>query len=183
MAPTPVSIQRVSDHVTSRESLSLSTIFRRATSTRLTKRQNIVAIPATYQIPLNNPSPGTVVGIVLGVVLGICFVLWVIYTVFNLNKDNGPSVEIIKTRPARKSRHSARSETIEVSRPRPRSLPRRTREVVVEEIRRAPVAPEDDIVEVIEEHSPVRRSRRSSGYRNVDPNEFGGGRRDRRGVR
>ena len=66
------------------------------------------------------------------------------------------------------------------------------REVVVEEVRRGASRPppmpmgmemEDDIVEVIEEHSPVRRSRRSSGYRNVDPGEFGGGRRDRRGVR
>ena len=45
---------------------------------------------------------------------------------------------------------------------------------------------EDDIVEVIEEHSPppARRSRRvSSGYRNVDPEEFGGGSRRQRPVR
>ena len=49
-----------------------------------------------------------------------------------------------------------------------------------------PVEREDDIVEVIEEHSPPPRerrgSRRVSGYRNVDPNEFGGGRRPMRHV-
>lgn len=37
---------------------------------------------------------------------------------------------------------------------------------------------EDDIVEVIEEHSPEpppRRESRKSGFRTVDPAEFGGG--------
>jgi len=46
---------------------------------------------------------------------------------------------------------------------------------------------EDDIVEVIEEHSPVRReSRRSSGrqsgFRTVDPDALGGGDRPVRKV-
>jgi hypothetical protein len=45
--------------------------------------------------------------------------------------------------------------------------------------------PEDDIVEVIEEHSPVRRPsrreiKRASRYRLVDPTEFGGGDRPTR---
>ena len=53
-------------------------------------------------------------------------------------------------------------------------------EVIVEE-------EHDDIVEVIEEHSPERRqsrreSKRASGYRTVDPAEFGGGSRPMRKV-
>ena len=39
---------------------------------------------------------------------------------------------------------------------------------------------EDDIVEVIEEHSPERPQRKKSGYRTVDPAEFGGGSGPRR---
>jgi hypothetical protein len=68
--------------------------------------------------------------------------------------------------------------------------PSRTRRetIIVEEERRttrpAP-PPDDDIVEVIEEHSPVRRpsrreSKRTSGFRTVDPAEFGGGDRPMR---
>jgi len=65
---------------------------------------------------------------------------------------------------------------------------------VVEE-RRTTTAPpvveaeDDDIVEVIEEHSPPRRVRRSgsgrqpqSGFRTVDPGEYGGGGRPLRKV-
>ena len=53
-------------------------------------------------------------------------------------------------------------------------------EVIVEE-------EHDDIVEVIEEHSPERRpnrreSKRTSGFRTVDPAEFGGGTRPVRKV-
>ncbi len=53
-------------------------------------------------------------------------------------------------------------------------------EVIVEE-------EHDDIVEVIEEHSPERRpnrreSKRTSGFRTVDPAEFGGGSRPMRKV-
>ena len=61
--------------------------------------------------------------------------------------------------------------------------------MVEERVRRpAPVDDrEDDIVEVIEEHSPARRpvrreSKRASGYRTVDPAEFGGGDRPMRKV-
>lgn len=53
-----------------------------------------------------------------------------------------------------------------VSRPPPES-------VVVEE-------QEEDVVEVIEEHSPERPVRKKSGYRTVDPAEFGGGSDPRR---
>ena len=67
--------------------------------------------------------------------------------------------------------------------------PSRTRRetIIVEERRTSRPAPppEDDIVEVIEEHSPVRRpsrreSKRSSGFRTVDPAEFAGGDRPMR---
>lgn len=62
---------------------------------------------------------------------------------------------------------------------------RRTREetIVVEE---RVSEPEDDIVEVFEEHSPERRpstkSKRASGFRTVDPQELGGGGRPMRKV-
>ena len=50
---------------------------------------------------------------------------------------------------------------------------------MVEERVSRPARDEDDIVEVIEEHSPVRRpskrEKRTSGFRTVDPAEFGGG--------
>ena len=66
--------------------------------------------------------------------------------------------------------------------------PSRTRRetIIVEEVRRTSrPPPEDDIVEVIEEHSPVRRpsrreSKRTSGFRTVDPAEIGGGDRPMR---
>ncbi|RMZ76454.1 hypothetical protein DV737_g4810, partial [Chaetothyriales sp. CBS 132003] len=50
-------------------------------------------------------------------------------------------------------------------------------EIIVEE-------ESDDIVEVIEEHSPERRESRTkrSGYRTVDPAEFGGGDAPRRSI-
>lgn len=193
MAPIPAalhSLQATASNLSPRTLSISSRIAESLSSIILTKRQTqIVAVPATYANQNTGPQPGTVVGIVLGVVLGICFILWVLYTVFNQGGDKTPDVEIIERRSPRRSRHSDRtarsaaaSEIIEVRRERARSTPRRTVERVIVEERRAP-PPEDDIVEVIEEHSPVRRPRRSSGYRNVDPNEFGGGRRDRRGVR
>lgn len=59
----------------------------------------------------------------------------------------------------------------------------REEEIVVEE---RVSEPEDDIVEVIEEHSPERRpsgkSKRMSGFRTVDPAELGGGGRPMRKV-
>lgn len=161
------------------------------TFSSLEARQTVVAIPATYQA-YGQTSPGTVVGITLGVVLGIAFIMWVFYVVFNANNPSGATeVEVIKTVPqrTRRSRNSDRSEVAEVSRNRNRSPPRRTREIIVEETRTRsanpppPAEDEDDIVEVFEEHSPARRPRRSSGYRTVDPNEFGGGRRERRSGR
>ncbi len=58
--------------------------------------------------------------------------------------------------------------------------------MILEETRR-PAPRDDDIVEVIEDHSPPRRvkresSRRESGYRTVDPEAFGGGSRPLRKV-
>jgi hypothetical protein len=164
----------------------------------LIKRQSnqFLPIPATYANQDNSPQPGTVAGIVLGVVAGVLLILWLLYTVFNAG--GGPSggaseVEVVR-RPSASQRRSRRSETrsevIEVRENRARTPPpRRHREqIIVEETRRQSMPPpmerEDDIVEVIEEHSPPpRRSRRGSGYRNVEPDEFAGGRRSMRHVR
>lgn len=162
----------------------------------LVKRQTIVAIPATYANQDSSPEPGTVAGIVLGSVGGVLFILWLLYTCFNLGGGTAASgaVEYVQRRsrspPRRARRTESRSETVEVRRrsrtpPPPRS---RRETIIIEENRRpAPVVEEreDDIVEVIEEHSPPpRRSRRvSGGYRTVDPQEFAGGDRPRRNVR
>ncbi|KAM0806110.1 hypothetical protein BDR22DRAFT_883848 [Usnea florida] len=63
--------------------------------------------------------------------------------------------------------------------PPPRRSSRVRETVVVEEIRRPPPsAPrEDEFVEVIEERDdpPPRRPKKPSGFRNVDPEAFGGG--------
>ena len=111
-----------------------------------------------------------------------------------------------RSSPRREVSSHTRSEVIEVSQrdhtrspspPSPvRSPPRRqsssrTERIVIEETTRRPSRPppppQDDIVEVIEEHSPAPPSRRGSrrqpsGYRTVDPNDFGGGDRPLRSV-
>lgn len=175
----------------------------------LSRRQTqILAIPTTYQGLNAGPQPGTVVGIVLGSVAGFLLILWLIYTCASLggNSFNLPwgggggrdttiiEEEVIhrRSRSPRPSRSRSRSETIEVAsthRSPSRRGSSRRETIVVEERRTSRPAPppEDDIVEVIEEHSPVRRttrkeSRRTSGFRTVDPAEFGGGDRPMRKV-
>jgi hypothetical protein len=171
----------------------------------LSKRQTrIVAIPTVYQGLNAGPQPGTVVGIVLGSVAGFLLLLWLIYTCANLGdgfnifgawgRQTIVEEEIIRRRSrsrslSRSRSRASRTETAEVQSVH-RSPSRRTRETIVVEERRtsrpAP-PPDDDIVEVIEEHSPVRRpsrreSKRTSGFRTVDPADFGGGDRPMRKV-
>lgn len=146
-------------------------------------------LPTTYSGIDAGPPPGTVVGIVLGSVGGFLLLLWLIYTCFGMDSYQSAvyEEEIVRRRShsPRRTASRSRSEVIEVSRhrsPQRREVRRET--VIVEETRRAP--PEDDIVEVIEEHSPVRQSgrgeRRDEFYRHVNPNEFGGGRGPTRKV-
>lgn len=168
----------------------LSEPLKRAAS--LVRRQGILAIPTTYQGLNKGPAPGTVVGITLGSVGGFLLILWLIYTCFNLGGRGGAVVEeeVIRhhSRSPRRTRSHSQSEVRQVSRSRtpPRRESRRET-IVVEETRRtsAPVERDDDIVEVIEEHSPPRRakSKRTSGFRTVDPAEFGGGSAPLRNVR
>lgn len=110
-----------------------------------------------------------------------------------------------RSSPRREVSSHTRSEVIEVSQTRdrtrspsppspvrspPRRQSSRTERIIIEETTRRPSRPppppQDDIVEVIEEHSPAppsrRESRRQSGYRTVDPNDFGGGDRPMRSV-
>ena len=162
----------------------------------LLRRQQVIAIPTTYSNINPGSNPGQITGIVLGSVAGFILLLWLLYTVFNRGGGSGGAV--VEERVVRRRSRSPRprsvsiSEIIEVQQPRHRSpAPPPRREVrretiVVEETRRpAPVEREDDIVEVIEEHSPPPRrvrSQRNSGYRNVDPDEYGGGDRPLRKV-
>lgn len=167
------------------------------------KRQTqILAIPTTYAGLNDGPTPGSVAGIVIGSVFGFLIILWLLYTCFNMGGlpgGGGGEVveeEIVRHRSRSPRRSRSRSETIEIT--KSRSPPRQPRErIVVEETRRVSRTPEpepeepiDDIVEVIEEHSPSptppsqRPSRRpSGGYRTVDPGAFGGGGRSMRRVR
>jgi hypothetical protein len=169
-------------------------------STSLLKRQTqILAIPTTYAGLNQGPAPGTVAGIVIGSVAGFLLILWLLYTCFNMGGFPGGrggevvEEEIVRHRSRSPRRSRSRSETIEIT--KSRSPPRQQRErIVVEETRRVSRPPEpepedqfDDIVEVIEDHSPSppprRTSKRSSGFRTVDPAEFGGGGRPMRKVR
>ena len=191
---------------------SLASLLRRQQVTVTATSSPNPIIPATYSGLNTGPSSGEVVGIVFGSVAGFLLVLWLIYTCFSLGGAAPASSvveeEVVVRRRSGSSRRPpsshSRSETIEVTRtrersrsrsrsrspPPPRSPPRREtsrRETIhIEEIRRASrPPPQDEIVEVIEEHSPVRReSRRSSGrqggYRTVDPNALGGGDRPMR---
>jgi hypothetical protein len=166
----------------------------------LPKRQNqILAIPTTYAGLNDGPAPGTVAGIVIGAVGGFLLILWLLYTCFSMGGFGGGrggevvEEEIVRRRSRSPRRSRSHSETIEITKSR---SPQRRERIVVEETRRVSRPPEpepediiDDIVEVIEEHSlspppPSRRtSKRTSGYRNVDPAEFGGGGRPMRKVR
>ncbi|KAL2042314.1 hypothetical protein N7G274_004803 [Stereocaulon virgatum] len=194
---------------------SLASFFRRqgvvtVTATAPPQSTTTPLIPTTYSGLNAGPPPGTVVGIVFGSVAGFLLLLWLIYTCFGMGGAIGSSEvvereEIVEERRHSRTRSSARrssprrppsshsaSEVIEIEGRRERTPPRREslrreREtVIIEETRRSSRPPEDDYVEVIEEHSPVRRegSRRkvSGGYRVVDPEAFAGGDRPMRKV-
>ena len=186
-------------HLTARKSQQTS-----PASLLLSKRQTqILAIPTIYEGLDAGPPPGTVVGIVLGSVAGFLLLLWLLYTCTNLGggysafggwgRQTVVEEEIIRRRsrsrsPSRSRSRGSRTETAEVQ--SVRSPSRRRRETIIVEERttsRPPPPREDDIVEVIEEHSPVRRpsrreSKRTSGFRTVDPAEMGGGDRPMRKV-
>lgn len=163
-------------------------------------------IPLSYQGLNSSPAPGAVVGIVLGSVAGFLLVMWLLLTVANLGGRNtiaGEEEIVVRDRHprsprSRRSRRSSRHEIREVSRsPRPRqhivveerrtSMPPppppqprpRSRSVLVEErVTTERRVDGDDVVEVIEEHSPPRRHRsrrESGGYRSVDPESYAGG--------
>ena len=137
-------------------------------------------IPTYYKV--DGPTSGTVVGIVLGSVLGFLLLVWLFYSLANINNGSNGATnaiageeEIVVRRPRRnshggRSRRSSRPEVREYSRsPRSREppiiveerrQPRHSRSFVVEERSRSRV-PGDDVVEVIEEHSDYQ-SRRGS---------------------
>lgn len=163
----------------------------------LDKRQvTVLAIPTTYAGLNSGPAPGAVVGIVLGSIAGFILILYIILSAFRLSgywgRETIVEEEIIR-RSHRRSPRRSRSRSIvvaEVSRP-PRERVRE--EIIVEEHveRRRPESvvveeEEDEIVEVFEEASPERRPPRKpstrSGFRTVDPAEFGGGGRPVRKV-
>jgi cytoskeletal protein RodZ len=186
--PSNVPLASIFAFVNSR---AVQTISSRSTlssfSSTLPKRQQyILAIPTTYDGLNSGPAPGAVAGITLGSVFGAILLLYLILLI--LRQYTGRSIvqtEIIESHHhhnhrSRRSRsrstrsqmterrRTVREETTRVERSvsRPRPMPEES--VVVEE-------EEDDIVEVIEEQSPERRPSRKSGYRTVDPAEFGGG--------
>ena len=175
----------------------LTDVLAPLTDDTLTKRQSyVLAIPTTYAGLNDGPAPGVLVGIVLGAIAGFLLIFFII--LFGARAYGGRAIiekEVIhhshrehrdrrsRSRSTHKSeapRRETRRETIvkervrRETRPAPASEPD---EVIVEE-------EEDDIVEVIEEHSPERRptSKRTSGFRTVDPAEFGGGNAPRRKV-
>lgn len=156
------------------------------------KRQQMVIqegiIPTYYN--LSGPEPGTVAGIVLGSVAGFLLIVWLLYTLtqggggFRGNTTAMAGQEEIVVRRPRRNSHGARRSTAsrrtaevrEVSRSPRRSGgrsqilveerrgPPRPRSIIVEDRHRVP---NDDVVEVIEEHEDYRERRgsRRGGYR------------------
>ncbi|KIX03289.1 uncharacterized protein Z518_06841 [Rhinocladiella mackenziei CBS 650.93] len=159
----------------------------------LSKRQNaVLAIPTTYAGLNDGPAPGAVVGIVLGSIAGFILVLYILLSAFRLSgywvRDSYEE-EVVRHHHHRRSPRRSRSHSrvmTEVSSPRRERIVREHEETVVVEEHPSSVVEEEDIVEVIEEHSPERRPKRGpsgrSGFRTVDPAEFGGGGRPIRKV-
>jgi hypothetical protein len=128
------------------------------------------------------------VGIVVGSIAGFILILYVILSLFRLRNGGGQVVEekIIRhahrRRPSRSASRTSRSASRVISvasSPHRERFVREEETVIVEEHVDPPSIVEDDIVEVIEEHSPERTPPRKasgrSGFRTVDPAEFGGG--------
>jgi hypothetical protein len=158
----------------------------------IAKRQQMVIqpgiIPTYYN--LSGPAPGTVAGIVLGSVAGFLLIVWLLYSLTQGGGFGGAGrttamagqEEVVVRRPRRnshgasRSRVSRRADMREVSRSPRRSSgrsqviveerrgPPRPRSIIVEERHRVP---NDDVVEVIEEHEDYRERRgsRRGGYR------------------
>lgn len=153
----------------------------------IAKRQQMIVqrgiIPTYYN--LSGPEPGTVVGIVLGSVAGFLLLVWLLYSLTQGSKFGATTAmageeEIVVRRPRRnsqshRSRRDSHAHMREVSRsPRqssgrshiiveerrapPPPPQQRTRSIIVEERRRVP---NDDVVEVIEEHDEYRERRGS----------------------
>ncbi|KAF2823051.1 hypothetical protein CC86DRAFT_329604 [Ophiobolus disseminans] len=187
---------RDSSHLDPRQPASdYSTIALDAPHTQpIAKRQSMMIqqgiIPTYYN--LSGPQPGTVVGIVLGSVAGFLLIVWLLYSITNggggfggagrTTAMAGQEEVIVRRRrnshgaAAGRSRVSRRQETRELSRSPRRSGgrsqiiveerrgPPRPRSIIVEERHRVP---NDDVVEVIEEHDEYRERRgsRRGGYR------------------
>lgn len=153
----------------------------------------IVSIPNTYGDLDTSPAPGVVAGIVLGTVGGVILILYLIFLTFGLGPRRVVDEEVVRRGSHSRSRspYVERSEMSEVTRsrsrtPLPRSRSRRDTVVVEESYTASSGADDDDVVEVFEEHSPSpprRGGRQSSGYRTVDPYQYGGGGRPTRHVR
>ena len=162
-------------------------------------------IPSTYSGLGEGPQPSTIVGIVFGSVAGFLLLLWLIYTCFGLGgapaRSSVVEEEVIRRRsrsPPRRPRSSTRRTVVASSvsesehvmeevrsphshhshhSPPPRRNSSRRETIVVEEtVRRAP-PPQEEFIEVIEEHDvpAPRRSRKSSGFKHIDPEAYGGG--------
>lgn len=171
----------------------------------LTKRQSsadsILAIPSTYDNLNSSPAPGVVAGIVLGSVAGFLLLIYFTYTIFTLGRggfrrnETYIEEEVVRRRSRSPRRSRSRSEVLEVRTPPRRESRRETvteiRETVSRPRSRSVVSSShgggEDIVEVIEEHSPPPRrkpsNRVSGSFRTIDPLEPGGGSAPRRSVR
>lgn len=170
----------------------------------VSKRQSssIIAIPTTYDTLNNSPAPGVVAGIVLGSVAGFLLLIYFTYTIFTLGRggfrrnETIIEEEVIRRRSRSPRRSRSRSEVLEVRTPPRRESRRETvteiRETISRPRSRSVVSSShggEDIVEVIEEHSPAPPPRRkpsnrvSGSFRTIDPLEPGGGSAPRRSIR
>lgn len=170
--------------------LEISKAFVARAVPSIVRRQVVPGIIPSYYQDQDGPAAATVVGITLGAVAGFLFICWLLAALCGATgQTNNIAAEeeiVVRKRAktsssSRRSRRSRHAEMRHYSRsPRRPSVivderrtsgPRRSSIIVEERIETR--VPNDDIVEVIEEHSdstPPRRKRHSRGYRSVNFN-------------
>ncbi|KAL1960824.1 hypothetical protein VTO42DRAFT_5807 [Malbranchea cinnamomea] len=156
--------------------------FRNLKTELAVRDAQMISIPSTYTHIID--SPGVVVGIVLGTVCGFILVIWVLALIFSPRGPfpSGDTGTVISS-----------SETSWTFSSYTKSRSRRRRQPEVVEVQESPTASRVSdgraFAEVYDEeydsppHSPRRSHRRSSGYKGVNPREYGGGGRSARRAR
>lgn len=179
MAPIQHGAPAVSPRYALKHSGSLSSLISTAQSIwkrqPLTRREQMISIPATYTS--KTTSPGVIVGIVFGVVAAFVIIVVALFFAFG-RKD----VIVTGTSTVGSSDIQTKSSRSRYHRPRQPDVVEVHESVTSSSFS----GTEGDVIEVYEEHDeppPPRRHRRDGRYRSVEPSEYGGGSRPPRRMR